>query len=1368
MESIFSRGGALDLHPEGTNRLQIPKGWRPQKLFEPICFDDGNSVANLGSTPEDSRFGSLKGKDSRRSRCGGGKGRGGFRKRQFDDAFSTEHVGLAPDPTVEEDKEDVDDGVQYRDNITPEEDTDDLLLYLDGIPVVDDGLWTRWVRNSLPQYSSKLTPSGIASGRGDSSSEKAFSLGWGRIPRELASQAACMATLISTPPSPSAYAVALCQLYYTNDSNTAQSLLAFVNAAARKYITSLDFGSMMSSEILGDYTKNDGDRLFQPDDKRPYQRVIRALNGHGGGHYRGLYLQHILFVANEVTEVFKDEVIGSLSGASATTREGESVRRQNARGFLCETFGFNREIEFIKGNNSSASACRDVVCQLLRAILLSSPTVKDFCRTYRIWLLVFLNEKTPTFSLSEQIETQSCHPSFPLVSTEISDSAVSLFRVLLVIIGKPACYFSGTRECDDIAEEVAKVMTFSTEIILSSIGFDAAHSSSDTNYSNGESIAKLAQVAVSGHTEKKISKADASGLGQLSWPFGSLSDKVRSLFSSSLSNFSVNKYCSRLLADLFLSADDARRHFENVLSGIETRAIDDGSEKASCVLNRAIECQLHMYLGRSALSIDDKSKSVDQMPQDVSPETLLRLIRESPSCESFPPFFKHDEIKSNPIQALLDDFAEWMEKSCQEFNSRWRNSHLQSSESLQSWTNLQLSPNLGQLRRCVGGGTVQVEDEINDKGLRFKLHEDLIFEPSDTICDTNPLSRDDSLPSPSSPPRLSSIARLPGRAILQSSSNHSNLQCLAEEMRISLQSTHRPLSQMMSHFILLLSCLTRRMSAKLNAYSNAFYGVSIKKDSIQAFNNRVLTQTITFLRPSLQLTSRMSLIRNLALTSQSFNGSENFTMHLNSSREAAVNDLQTICNLSLTAPSSVHLLHSLVNVQSTEYDSFDKVFEVISKHEPLPFIRAQIMYSLKARVLPILSIESINVINEKLDKNSRGFLFAFVHGVLSAPNRQRIQRRYVQLPAIDSKRYASASKKNEYNDLDSIFDEYEAFRGKTKESMKGDGRAKIDVKDQLIEKSVKAIRIQTSPSKGDSLLRACRDKEKKDEVTQKTRYEALTAQRKKTLNDEALQKTRYEESQRIRGSTADQDPNAPSSKQRNPPTSFSGKGPHISPHYSNTSALPIPPKNQSYSAECKSCTFELEYTLIDTTSWICGIPITCRVCDNLIAFCCDDEKCNKVNYVTINLVLGPTQILVCFACKKPYGSTQTVVNRGRTASTSKPSCSASFGATPSASASSAPSIASLSVLTRATPTEVAPVRIILTLPSLTRMEKAATLGPSTMSSPTQLTTQSIVSSQLIPSAITYPLLVSETYAGRLVSFRARTSQLLEKKISETV
>jgi hypothetical protein len=1365
MESVFSNGGALDLHPDGSNRLQIPKGWRPRKLFEPIIsFGDGNTVANLGSTPEDSGFGRLKGKDSRRSRSGGGKGSGGSRKRQFDDVFSTEHAGHAPNLPVDEDKEDSHDGVQYRDDITPEEDPDDLLLYLDGIQGVDNALWIRWGNKSLPPYCSKLTPSGFASGRGDSSSKKAFSLGWGRIPRDLASQASCMATLISTLPSPSAYAVALCHLYYTHDSNTAQSLLAFVNAAARKYITSLDLGAIMSPELLGEDIKNVGDRLFQPDDKRPYQRLIRALIGHGGGRYRGLYLQHISFVANELTELFKDEVIGSLNEASTTTREGESVRRQNAREYLFETFGFNHEVS--REKSLPASAWKDVVFHLLRAILLSSPTVKDFCRIYRMWLLVFLNQETPTFSTAEQIWTQSCHHPSPLVSSETSDSAVSLIRVLLIIIGKPACYFTGTRECDDVAEAISIVMTFSTDIILSSIGFGAIPVSSETNFSNGGCVASLAKAAVTGIPEKEKAVFDIAIKGKYSWPTTACSDAVRSLFSSSLSNLSFNKYCSRLLADLFLSADDGRRHFVNVLSEIETRTIDDGNDKASCVLNRAIECQLHMFLGRSALSLDEKSKLCDQMPQDVSSATLLRLIQESPSCESFSPSF-NDGINSNPLQAHLDDFALWIENSCQEFNSRWSNSDEQ------TWSTLQFSPNLGQLRRCIGGGTVQMEDEINerDKEIRFKLREDVIVEPYDTICATKPLSHDAYFPSPSSSPRLSSIARLPllGYLIFQSSSAHLNLQCLAEEMRVSLRTTHRPLSQMMSHFFLLLSCVTRRMSAKLNAYLNAFYGVSINKDSIQEFNNRVLSQAIMFLRPIFPLTSKMSLIRNLALSSQAVNGSENFTILLNSSREAAVNDLQTIGNLSLTAPSSLHFLHSLVNVQSTIYDSFDRVFEVISNDESLPFIKAQTIYTLKARVLQVLPLETKT--RNKSDEKSINLLLAFAHGLLSSPIRQRIQRRYVQLPVADSKRHASASKTKEYIYFDCNFDENEAFRGKSKDSMKGDGvsdgQAKIDKKDQLTKKSVKFISIQTSPSKEDSLLISCREKEKKDEIAPKTRYEALTAQREKTSNDEALHKARYENIQKVRVST-DQASKAPPSQQ-NPVTFVSGTSSPPSVLLSNTSALPIPPKNQSYSAECKSCTFELEYTLNDTYCWICGIPITCRVCDNLIAFCCDDEKCNKFNYVTSNLTFGPTQSLVCFACKKPFGSTQVVDNCGQTTSTSNPSSSAYFSATPSAAASSALSAGSSSVLTRATPPAAAPARIILTLPLMKRTEKASIPGPSTVcSSSTQMTTQSIATSQLIPSIVSYPLLVSETDAGRLVSLRARTSQLLEKKKWETV
>jgi len=1364
MESIFSRGGALDLHPDGANRLQIPKGWRPLKLFEPISFGDENSVANLGSTPGDSGFGRLKGKDSRRSRGGGGKGWGSSRKREFDDAFSTEHVGLAPYPPVDENEEAPDYEVQYRDDVTPEEDPDDLMLYLNGIQGVDDGLWTRWGNKSLPPYSSKLTPSGIASGRGDSASEKAFSLGWGRIPRELASQAACMATLISTPPSPSAYAVALCHLYYTHDSNTAQSLLAFVNAAARKFISSLDLGPIMSPELLGDEMKNDGERLFQPDDMRPYQRVIRALNGLGGGRCRGLYLQHISFTANEVTELFKDEVIGSPSGPRTTSREGETASRKNAREFLFETFGFNHEVS--KEKSLSASAWKDVVFHLLRAILLSSPTVKDFCRIYRMWRLDFLGEESGISSLFEQNGTQSCHPPSPLVSIESSDSAVSLLRVLLVSIGKPAYYFTGTRECDDIAEEIAKVMTFSTEIILSSIGFGSTPVSFETNESNGGCVASLAKIAVTIIDVKKRANFDMDMKGRSSWPTTACSDTVRSLFLSSLSNLFVNKYCSRLLADLFLSADDGRRHFVNVLSEIESRTIDDVNDKASCVLHRAIECQLHMFLGRSVLSLDERSKLGVKMPQDVSPATLLRLIQESPSCKLFASLLKHDEISSNPLQAQLDDFAEWMEKSCQEFNSRWRNSDVQTSESFQSWSTLQHSPYVGQVQRCIGGGTVQVEDKINDKGLRFKLHEDVIVEPYDTIRSTKPLSRNASFPSPSSSPRPSSTTRLTENAILQSSSTHSNLQCLAEEMRISLQYTHRPLSLMMSHFILLLLCVTRRLSTNLNAYSNAFYKVSIIKDSIQEFNNRVLTHATTFLRPNLQLKSKMSL--SLAFTSQAVNESESFIMHLNSNGEAAVNDLQITGNISLTAPSSIHLFHSLVNVQSTENDSFDRVFEVISKDESLPFIRAQTIYSLNSRVSPVQVSESMTT-STKPNEESRSLSLAFAHGLLSSSTRQRIQRRYVQLPAIDSKRYASASKKRDYIDLDSYFDEYDAFRGKTKDSMKGNGPSlpiNINVLEST-EKSVKFISIQTSgPSEGDSLLISRKDKEKKDEVAQKTRYEALTAQREKTSNEEAVQKARYENIQKVRGST-DQASKAPPSRQ-NPLTFVSGTSSPPSVRLSNTSALPLPPKNQSYAAECTSCTFELEYTLNDTRDWICGIPITCRVCDNLIAFCCDDETCNKFNYVTSNLALGPTQSLVCFACKKPYGSTQVVVNKGHQPMASKPSCSASFCATTSAAALSALSPASSLLLTRAPPPTVTPVRIILTLPSFKRVEETATSGPSTLRSSTRMATQSIAHTPLIPSIVSYPLEVAVTHAGRLISRQGRAKVLLEKKRWENV
>lgn len=107
-----------------------------------------------------------------------------------------------------------------------------------------------------------------------------------------------------------------------------------------------------------------------------------------------------------------------------------------------------------------------------------------------------------------------------------------------------------------------------------------------------------------------------------------------------------------------------------------------------------------------------------------------------------------------------------------------------------------------------------------------------------------------------------------------------------------------------------------------------------------------------------------------------------------------MNDLQTIGNLSLTAPSSVHLFHSLVNVQSTDYDYFDGVFKVITKEESLPFIGAQTIYTLKARVLQVLALE--NKTRNKSDKKSRSFFLVFAHGLFSSLTRKRIQRRYVQ------------------------------------------------------------------------------------------------------------------------------------------------------------------------------------------------------------------------------------------------------------------------------------------------------------------------------------------------------------------------------------
>jgi len=984
--------------------------------------------------------------------------------------------------------------------------------------------------------------------------------------------------------------------------------------------------------------------------------------------------------------------------------------------FLFETFGFTDKFESGEGQSKPVNAWRAVLFNLLKAILMSSQTVKEFCQKYRMWRLDLLGEEMGKRSTSENNDAVSHHPPLPIVSVETADSAVSLLRILLVITGKPALYFSGTSECDEIADEIAHVMTFSTEIILSSIGFGVASSSYELNCSNRGIVEVLANVAVSDHAGKQ--KAPKEKDGPSTWPSRSCIDVVRSLFSSPLANLSVNQYCSRLLADLFLSADDARRHLVDVLSDMEIRSTDDGSQKASCVVHRAIECQIHKFLGVSASSADVRSTLDDQLPQNVSPESLLRLIEESPSCEAFESFVQHEMTNINSLQLQLDHFALWFETSCREFNLRWKNYDSQSVGALKSWSTLQLSPNLGGFRRCIGGGSIQAEDALNEggKGQRFKIHEDLIVEPYDTISDTRPLVDGvsvslSSLTSPHTRPLSRAISEP-----LSSLSIPSILQRSAEKIRFILQSTHRPLSQMISHFILLLSCAAKRLSANLYVHSRTLRGVSVITDSLQTFKNRVLMQAASFLRPQLRSTSRASLSSNLVLLSRFAQGKDDSTKRddstsISSLRESAVDELQTIGNLSLTSPSSLHLLYSLVNVLSTEVIPFDDVFEAVSSVEPLPFIRAQSIYALKARISSVPTSVSVVFLDEsfiKTEESLRRFLQALIKSLLLSPDRQFIQRHYVQLPNDGTTRNVPSSKKKDYAEFDRSFDESEAIQGKKKEIMKGDGPT-LDKPSLSLEKSVHVPDNQTmKPPREDSPLNARRDKEKKDEIAQKNRYEALTAQREKVSTEESAQKARYEEIQSVRVTSIAQAPLAAPSQGHQRPSPLllkapAAKGPPSSspPLTSNTSALPVPPQNQSYSAECKSCTFELEYTLNDTASWICGIPIACRVCDNLVAFCCDDEKCKRFNYVTCNLALDPTQSLLCFSCKKPYGSTQEdVIRRGElTASTLIASSRKVSGVSSASSASVvAPSLSSA----RAPPssTAAASVRIILTMPSL--------------------------------------------------------------------
>jgi hypothetical protein len=1371
MESIFSSGGVLDLHPNGTNRLQIPKGWRPRKLFEPKIVVDESTTAFTSSSSsssshvisDSSGFGKVRGKGVGKSRSKVSKGCGGgvSRKRPFNDAFASEYSEIgSTNPIRDDNSDDSDSEVKYYDDTLPEEDLDDLVSFSDGIQGVDDALWTSSKRQTLSSLSPmRLMRSGIASGRGDSSSEKAFCLGWGRVPCELASQSASLALLLPASPSSSAYAIALCHLYYTHDSNTAQSLLALVNTAARRFISSMDLNPLLSPEVvhmIENKKEFDVKNLFQLEDQNPWQRLTRALNGHGGGRYRGLYLQHISFVANEFTEVFKDERFGS-----ENKREGESMRRQNARIFFCETFGFTREVDSIEGQRRSVSAWRLVLINLIRAIILSSPSVKEFCSKYRLCKLDLIGKEFDELFTSINGKS-SRHPPLPLMSHEITDSAISLFRILLVITGKPACYFFGTGECDEIADETANAMTFSNEIILSAIGIGVAPTTLESNVSDEGSVMCIARAAVAttGNVdENKITRPSQSTISV-----------IKSLYASSLSHLSVNQYCLRLLADLVLAADDARRYLVNVLSEMEQRVTDDGDGKASCVLQRAIDSQLFMFIGgQSTLSSTEiQLSNVDQPPIDVSPESLHRLIDESLSIDSLSELQRSDG-NTNPLRAQLDYFSLWIEKALFEFKSQWnwRHTDLQTRSLVESKTispssKAQHSPKLGRFQRSIGGESVQEEIKTiaSVKGSLFKNFEGLIFEPLDTICVFKSIER--------------------SGMSLSSSTILTKLEKSSVERRLRLISIHRPLSQLMSHFILLLSCVAKRLSMRLNAFSIVLGGRSdstlITDNVAKSFTNRFLLQASAFLRSHTDKSLQTTLSHDLCQLNQK----ERIVIRMDEMSTQAVkekdslNSLQLIGNISLTAPSSLLFFQSLLHLLSTSPVSLNQVLEVSSRVEPLPCIRAQTIYALKAQTMsdPITGCIDETSFN-KASQSTKNFLNTSILNLLKCPDRRHIHRRYIQLHTIRGT--SSTSTRTDYTTLDVEFDESLALRIKDKALDGKDdslNHAKVNVVAQTSEsKATKVSGIQSKNSTDKALLFSHMKKDKKEENAQKARYEAMTAQRDKESTEKAAQKTRYEELQNTRvisasTTTSKASPFAPIESKQEPATSSSSQDPSKKPctnisSSSITSALPLPTLNQSFSAECKSCTFQFEYNLSDVSNWICGIPITCQMCDNLVAFCCDDEKCKKLNYVTTICSIGQMQSLICFSCKKLYGSTQEEVIRksekGNVATTHATvlSDSAPFANTSSSSSSSSlpapPAVSAKS-----------PVRIIFTMPSSKKKEVVVktTLSPSNVTIMLPSTTSSLT---VIPSSPQLPLLVSESSDGRLIAMKG--NQVLEKSSS---
>jgi hypothetical protein len=1369
MESIFSSGGVLDLHPNGTNRLQIPKGWRPRKLFEPkiVGYESTTAFTSSSSSSShvinnDSGFRQVRGKGVGKSRVrvSKGSGGGGSRKRPLKDAFASEHSEIgSSNPIRDDDSDDSDSEVKYYDEILPEEDVDDILSFPDGIQGVDDALWTRSKRQSLSSLSPmKLMRSGIASGRGDSSSEKAFFLGWGRVPCELASQSASLALLLPAGPSSSAYGIALCHLYYTHDSNTAQSLLAFANTAARRFISSMDLNPLLPPELvnISDNKKEiDNKNLFQLEDQNPWQRLTRALSGHGGGRYRGLYLQHISFVANELTEVFKDESLGS-----ENKREGESMRRQNSRMFFCETFGFTREVDSIEGHRRSVSAWRLVLNNLIRAITLSSPSVKKFCSKYRLWKLDLIGKEFD--ELFTSMNGKSSHnPPLPLMSNEVTDSAISLFRIFLVITGKPTCYFFGTKECDEIADEIANAMTFSNEIILSAIGIGVAPTTLESNVSDEGSVVCIARAAVS--TTGNVDESKKTR------PSQSTISVIRSLYASPLSNLSINEYCSRLLADLVLASDDTRRYIVDVLSEIEQRVTDDGHEKSSCVLQRAIDSQLFMFLsGHSTLSSTElQSSIVDLIPTDVSPETLQRLIEESLSIDALSEL-QRSEGGINPLRAQLDYFSMLIEKAFFDFKSQWNwkrpESQIRSSvesKTLSPSSIAQHSPKLGRFQRSIGGESVQEEIKTiaSVKESLFKNIEGLIFEPLDTICVYKSIER-------------SGIS-------LSSSTILTKLEKSSVERRLRLISIHRPLSQLMSHFLLLLSCVAKRLSMRWNAFSIVLGGRSVSTlitdDVSQTFSNRILLQATGFLRSHLDKPSQVTLSRDLCHLNQK--GRNDIRMNEMSTNAVKVNDranpLQMIGNISLSAPSSLLFFQSLVNVLSTVPVSLDQVLEVTLHLEPIPCIRSQTIYALKAQTMSDTSTGGIDDLSfNKAAQSTTSFLNTSILNLLQCSDRRRTCRRYIQLHTI--KGTSSTSTKIDYTTLDVEFDESVVLscKGKFLDGKEDSlNHAKVNLVALTSAQATKVSGIQSDNSIDKALLFSHKEKDNKEETAQKARYEAMTAQRDKVSTEEAAQKARYKELQNIRGVSASSTAVkaslvVPIKTKQQSETLSSSQDPSKKPLTNNssssiTSALPLPTLDQSFSAECKSCTFQFEYTLSDVSNWICGIPITCQMCDNLVAFCCDDEKCKKLNFVTMICSIGQMQSLTCFACKKLYGSTQEEVIRksekGNVATTHS-SASSVMAPVPKTSSSSSSS----SLPAPPAVSAKSPVRIIFTMPLSKKKEEVVKtmLSPSNVTIMLPSTTSSLT---VIPSSPQLPLLVSESSDGRLIAMKG--NKVLEKSSS---